>query len=97
MANNIYVGQDYQLTLDTNVDLTTASTKQIRYKKPSETSYSSVDATVSGTTLIAQITDTINNEAGDWLFHAYVITSNSKIYIGDIVSNRVRSLTEVPV
>ena len=77
MATSIYAGQPYTIKLDVGnqVDLTLATSKKIRYRKPDGT-VAYIDATVEGSgnrILSAAVTSTINNATGSWEFRAWLV------------------------
>lgn len=81
--SKIYVGQDVTLSLDANIDLTTASTLEIRYIKPdSDTVVTGLTASASTTVASADFTPAILDTAGTWRFFVYAVIS-SKILFGE--------------
>jgi len=87
----IYVGQtNLKLVLETGVDLTGATTKQIKYKKPTGDTISQLDAAVEGNVVDGalaydfKVADTaLLNEAGNWSFWAYVVFADGRIARGE--------------
>ncbi len=69
-----------ELTAPTGLgDLNTASVTQIRYRKPSG-ARGAWDATVDGMNLIYDMQNGDIDEAGKWMFHAYVVNGGLKGY-----------------
>lgn len=67
--SKIYVNQPYRLRLETQTDLTSAPSVQIKYRKPQ----SGTEGTFSGAALNSSeiyhdVTGTENDEAGVWRF-----------------------------
>lgn len=90
--SNIYLGQCFTITLNTNVDVSGATTKQIHYKKPISGTKVLADASVvENTKLRITITDSQNDEHGDWYFHTYAIVGG-KTYYGDSFLQEVKNL-----
>ena len=85
----IFINQGFlQITLDTGVDLTLASTTRILYKKPSgEKGY--FTATVVDTTKLRyQFTNDDLNLPGQWSFQAYVVLAGLNGF-GEIVREKI--------
>lgn len=86
----IYIGQDFDVALTGDVDLSTASPLKIRFEKGDRTT-GEVTATYSGTgNLIAtgSITPEINTVRGTWTFQIEAVIS-SKTYFS--------SITRIPI
>lgn len=66
----------YSITLDTEINLTGATSLRVYYKKPISGETGELIATASGTSLVATVTADINNEDGEWLFEGGAILSN---------------------
>ena len=81
----IVVGQTFTATLETSLaSLGTYSNPRVYYKKPDGTK-SYVTPSISGTTMIATITPTINpvtGKAGKWTFYPYVEGTGTIVYRG---------------
>jgi len=90
--NTIFVNQDWRLIVDVSIDISTAPLLQIIYRKPNSTTEVTVAATLyTSTSLYFDVTDTINNLAGQWLFRAKITDVAGKIYFGEIVRIDVKS------
>jgi hypothetical protein len=72
---HIYNGQAYLIELDTGVSLATATTKQIRYKKPDDTiGLLTAAETATGSGILrATMTGAINDQAGEWQVRSWVV------------------------
>ena len=90
--SKIYAGADFTVNLDAGVDLSTATTLEIRYIKP-DSSTGSKDASYSGTTASADITPTENTSSdyGGWRFYVYAVI-DSKILIGETFKQKVTEI-----
>lgn len=82
------------ITLDTGIDISTASSLSIRYKKPSgETG--SWSGTLSGLTSITYGVQSGDiDEAGTWRFQAVVVISGETGY-GEIVTHNFKTPIEI--
>lgn len=88
---NVYVDNDLQLTLETNTNISGASTFQIKYIKPDDTA-GTWTGSLNGTTQIRySITDTELDTAGNWQLKAWVVSASGEVYQGDPVQLEVRS------
>jgi len=88
----VYAGQtNVTITLDTDIDLSSASTTLIKWKKTG--SEGSFTATVSGTKLVYEI-ETNDLTVGEMTIWAYVIFSDDKIGIGEPVKIKVYKESE---
>lgn len=78
---SIFVNQGYYLlTLETGIDISTASTKEILYKKPNGTT-GAWTATLEGTTQVKYQMDNDDLDmAGSWTFQAYVVIGGLDAY-----------------
>jgi hypothetical protein len=87
---SIFVNQGYYLlTLETGIDISAASTKQIKYKKPDGTT-GNWTATLQGTTQLKYQMDNDDlNIAGMWTFQAYVVIGGLDAY-GGLLSIEVK-------
>lgn len=89
--SKIYKNQSsLRLILDTDEDISTATTLQIKYSKPSGTS-GTLTATISGTTaMYYDFTNTAGvselNESGLWRFWSKVTFSDGRIGYGEPVN-----------
>lgn len=72
--SNIFKGQGYlTITLDTGINISTATTTNIKYKKPDGSS-GSFTGSLSGTTKITyQCDDSSLDMAGYWDFQSHVV------------------------
>jgi hypothetical protein len=86
---SIFQNQGYfTITLETGVDLTSATVTQIKYVKPDGTK-GDFEATVTDTTkLTYQFTNEDLDKSGNWKFQAYVIIGGLNAY-GAIVNQRI--------
>lgn len=90
--SKIYVGQDLQLTLETSQTLSSATTLQIRAKKPNDGDVVSEDASVVETTKArASFSDTDLDTAGEWRFQVYAEIDGNK-YFGETYKLKVYSV-----
>lgn len=70
----ILINMDFRLTLDTKINLTGATTNEVQYIKPGAAAVAVLPGTITETTKIyADITDTINDTVGKWLFRCHVV------------------------
>lgn len=78
MAESVVINNDYELVLDTEIDITGASIKKILYQKPdgNEGSWTATDR--DDTKLVVDVTDTINDQAKDWYFRSYIEEGGKK-------------------
>jgi len=88
MADKIYVGQTaLTLTLSTGIDLTTASSVEIKYIKPDKTLGSwtaDVDSPATGGSISYTIQSATDLDvSGSWKMWAYVTFSGSTVAPGD--------------
>lgn len=91
----LFKDQDYRLEMATNIVLSSASTLNIRYEKPDETT-GELSATVGGTgnqSALADITAAINDLTGNWEFQLEVVIGG-KTYFSS-VGNQYIKLTIV--
>ncbi len=73
--STVYAGQDLQLTLNTYIDCTSATTKEIRAKKSDGTTANYTASVVTNTKLRYSLTDTdTSGFSGTWYFQAYIVT-----------------------
>lgn len=86
----IYKNQgSLKLTLETDVTLTGASTTQIKYIKPDQTT-GAFTATIDGTEdMYYDFANEDLDTIGDWTFWAYVVFSDSRYADGEPVTIRV--------
>ena len=78
----VVIGQDYGISLRSKVDLTDATTLQIRYEKPDGV-VGVITATAGGgdnKTATGTITSTINNILGEWSFMVNSVFSGGSTY-----------------
>lgn len=73
-GSHIYKDQPYTLVLETDTDLSTASTKQIKWVAPSGATGLWTATLVAGSTtkIYYVISGAANNESGKWTFRAWV-------------------------
>jgi len=86
-----YVGQHIQATGDTNVDVSGATTKQLRITKPDGTIITPTASVVDTTKLRATLADTDVDQAGNWKFQTYAVISSEE-YIGDTYNQKINAL-----
>lgn len=87
----IIVGQPYELRLDTGISLAGATAPHIIYRKPDKTE-GELDAAVSGTELVASVTGAINDQSGEWRFHASVsFAGDDAPVVGDVAKINVKA------
>lgn len=92
MANDIFVGQGWTVTLDTNEDVSGATNTRIYYKKPVSGTITYKTATVVNTTELRVVfTASELDEAGDWLLHTYAEISGAPFY-GDTFTRKIKNL-----
>ena len=89
MADNVYVNDTLTLTLETNTDISGATTFRIYYKKPDKTT-GYWTATRSGTTVTYTIPVGTLNKSGAWVVKAWVQYAGGATYQGDPVWFEVR-------
>lgn len=95
MANNVYINNDLQLTLETNTDISGANTYQIRYKKPDGTVGYWSGSLVGTTQIRVQIDNADLDVAGIWTFKSYVSYATGEIYQGDPVTYEIKRKWQV--
>jgi hypothetical protein len=86
----VFVGRtNLKLVLETNVDITEATTKQIKYQKPNSTEVLSLEATVEGVPSEGNISydfkvadTTILDTEGTWKFWVHVVFSDGRLVRG---------------
>lgn len=79
----IFIGTDWELTLDTETDISAMTTRQIHFRKPNKSAWYKRTATLVGTDYLKiNITHSDNNIAGDWTFRAYTVDASGKRYKG---------------
>jgi len=69
----IVIGQDFRLTLDTEIDITGATTANIRYVKPSGAEVSVAGTIIDITKVYFDVTPAINDTEGKWKFRADIV------------------------
>lgn len=87
----LYVGQDVQLTLQTYTDVSSATTLQIRVRKPDATTESMTATAVSDTSARINLADTDIDQAGGWFFQAYAEIGGKK-YFGRTFQQEVKAV-----
>lgn len=65
----IYEDKSFRLTLETGIDVSAATAVKIYYKKPSDTAFTALTATASGTTVYYDITTELS-EPGSYELYA---------------------------
>ena len=87
---DIFVGQTLlSIILDTEIDLTGASTLEILFKRPDETKGKWAGTQSDVTKIKYQIADASDlNQEGDWEFQAHAVLSGNDGY-GDIITQPV--------
>ena len=88
--SKVYVGQDWQLTLDTNEDVSAATTKQIRVRKPDGSIENKAASVVDTTKLRITLTNTDIDQNGMWKFQTYAEVGGS-VYFGETYEQEVFS------
>jgi hypothetical protein len=77
---DIFVSQgNITITLDTNVDLSTATSPLIMYRKPDGTK-GVWSATITGQNLSYNLTDSDIDVAGRWAFQAFVLIAGESVF-----------------
>lgn len=79
MSNLFIHGAITPLTVQVAFNLSGATTTQILYRKPNGDE-GAWDATVSGTDLVYNVTNTDIDISGNWRFQAFVIINNKRYY-----------------
>lgn len=92
---SLYIGQNFTLILTTGHDLTNASVKKIRYRKPDGTSTGEWTAASTGKNLTYDVQTDDIDVAGKWEFEAYA-EDNGAIRFGTIVTHEFFSPIPVP-
>jgi len=87
-----YIGDEgVALRLNTGIDISGASVKKIKYKKPDGT-IGDWDAAIVDSQKLRVITDADTwDQDGNWIYHAYVEVGTKKGY-GDAVAHMVYAL-----
>lgn len=81
---SIFVNQDWTIILDVGIDISTAPTLEIIYRKPGSPTEYTVTATLyTSTSVYYDVTDTINDTDGQWLFRAKIVDITGKILFGE--------------
>ena len=103
---NYYVNNYLQIVVEVqrtgaSVDISSASTKRIYYKKPVSKTVGYWTATASGTHQLVYNATATNgifdiNEAGTWLLYAYVVYADGSTYKGDTCYLEVKKEWEIP-
>jgi len=79
----IFVGTDWELTLDTETDVSAMATTEIHFRKPNKSSWYKRAAVVVNTNYLRiDIPYTDNTTSGDWTFRAYVVDATGKRHKG---------------
>lgn len=79
----IFVGTDWELTLDTETNVSAMVTTQIHFRKPNKKAWYKRTATIVGTNYLRiDIPYTDNNVHGDWTFRTYCVDATGKRYKG---------------
>jgi hypothetical protein len=89
--STVYAGQNLQLTLDSSVDVTSATTLQIRMKNPAGTVTNITASDVDTTKARVSLSTTHLATAGTYLFQNYAVIS-SAIYIGRVFQLEVKDV-----
>jgi hypothetical protein len=88
---NIFINQDWTIILDVGIDISTAPTLEIVYRKPnSPTEVTVVAALYTSTSIYYAISAATNNADGQWLFRAKITDIAGKVLFGDVVRVDVR-------
>lgn len=84
MSGKVYKGSPYTLKLESETDLSSTSSLQIGYRKPSGIEGVFSASVTETTKLYHDLTGTENNEAGDWRFRSYPqYLPNGEFYKGE--------------
>jgi hypothetical protein len=91
----IYSGTDFELTVETGIDITAMATKEILYRRPgSSTEGVFTSVSVIGTTQmrynVPKVINGITIPAGRWMFHARVVDGTGKEHIGELATRFIR-------
>jgi len=79
----IFVGTDWELTLDCETDVSAMATTQIHFRRPNKKAWYKRTAAVVGTDYLRiDISNTDNTTSGDWTFRTYCVSATGKIYKG---------------
>lgn len=90
--NNVFTGQSYlTYKLDTEMDLSTAAAPKILYENPDKVKGEWV-ATIDGTKLVKEFTDTDVLIPGNWKLQSYVEIAGKKAYGNIVVENFKQNL-----
>lgn len=88
---NTFINQDWTIILDLGVDISTAPTLEIVYRKPGSAVETTVAATLyTPTSIYYDIPAVVNNTTGQWLFRAKITTLAGKVLFGDVVRVDIR-------
>lgn len=88
--DKIFVGTDWELTLDCGTDVSAMDTKEIHFRKPNKRAWYKRAATLVGTDYLRiDISDTYNNISGNWTFRTYCIDATGKIYKGTFFVKKI--------
>ena len=79
--SSVYKNQSYlTIYLDTNVTLTTATTKEILYQKPDGTTGEWTGTIYDTTQIKYDVQDGDIDQAGEWKFQSYFVLDGKKGY-----------------
>lgn len=93
MQQDPRINEDFFVSIDTELSLAGASVNMY-YRKPGaskETTLAGASTTGTGSSVRGQITDTINDTTGRWLFRVRVIAAGGNIYFTPAAHVNVRS------
>lgn len=91
--SNIYKGQNWTLTLDTELDVSAAGTTQIRLKKPDGTTENKDASVVDNTKLKITLLSADTDQDGFWQFQSYAVIG-AAIYLGKTFEFYVKDVYE---
>ena len=89
--SKLYVEQYLRITADTNVNCSSATTKEIRITKPDGTILEEAASVVDNTKLRVTLTDSDLDQSGNWKIQTYAVIS-AEIYIGETVNQQINRL-----
>lgn len=87
----IHLGDPWGVDLETNVDLTTANTYEIKVKKPLSGKILTLTASINDTVMSANISASQNDECGWWKFHAVADFGDGDVH-GFVARQQVKKL-----
>jgi hypothetical protein len=88
----IHLGDPFYVDLDTEVDLTAASSVSVLVKKPRSRKIYTLSASIDETVASALIDSEMNDEAGVWKFHAFAVFPGTGGTHGTVANQEVKNL-----